>query len=56
MVANRVILRGSAVIAGGRGKDSIRVSLSRGRVFMRDAGRSTGEQATMTCRRCELAV
>jgi hypothetical protein len=32
------------------------VTLSRGRVFMRDAGRSTGEQATMTCRRCELDV
>jgi hypothetical protein len=49
--ANLVTLMGSAVSAGGSGSDSIRVTLSRGRVANIDVGRSIGEQATRTCRK-----
>lgn len=35
----------------GRGRDSIRVSFSRGIVVRREAGRSAGEQATIAWRR-----
>jgi hypothetical protein len=56
MVENLVILSGSAVKGCGRGKFSIRVILSRGRVARRDGGRSMGEQARITCRRCEFDV
>jgi hypothetical protein len=55
-VANFVTLMGSAVSAGGSGNDSIKVTLSRGRLENIDEGRSTGEQATRTCRRWEFDV
>lgn len=51
-----VTFRGSVVSAEGSGTDSISVTLSSGRADNRAAGRSTGEQPTMTCRRCEFAV
>ena len=46
-----VTLSGSVVRAEGSGKDSINVTFSSGIVDKRDAGRSTGEHPTMTCRR-----
>lgn len=51
-----VTFRGSVAIAGGSGRDSISVTLSRGRVDRRAAGRSTGEHPTMTCRRWVFEV
>jgi hypothetical protein len=40
----------------GSGSDSMSVSFSRGIAVSREAGRSTGEQATITCRRCVFEV
>lgn len=56
MVVNLVILMGNVVSPGGRGMDSMRVSLARGMVERRDAGKSAGEQPRMTCRRWEFDV
>jgi hypothetical protein len=56
MVENFVILRGKVVKGCGSGMDSIRVTLSRGRVERRVGGRSIGEQATRTCRRWQFDV
>lgn len=53
---NLVTFSGRVVSAAGSGKDSIKVTLSRGSVDRRAAGRSAGEQPTITCRRCEFAV
>ena len=50
-MAYLVTLSGSVVMAEGIGKDSINVTFSSGIVDKRDAGRSTGEHPTMTCRR-----
>lgn len=49
---NLVTLIGSVVRDVGNGNDSTRVSFSSGRFDSSDAGRSVGEHATMTCRRC----
>ena len=51
MVENFVTLMGRPVREGGSGIDSIKVSLSRGSVARRGAGRSMGEHAIRTCRR-----
>jgi hypothetical protein len=40
----------------GSGRDSMSVSFSREMVVRREAGRSTGEHATITCRRCVFDV
>ena len=53
---NLTVLTGREVRAEGRGKDSTKVILSRGRVERRGAGISRGEQARMTWRRWVLVV
>ena len=55
-VANLVILIGSVVRAVGNGIDSTSVTLSSGMLERSEAGRSAGEHATMTWRRCTLDV
>lgn len=54
--AKRVILIGRVVSETGRGNDSINVTFSRGRLERREAGRSSGEQPTIMCRRCTFDV
>jgi hypothetical protein len=56
MVESFVTLIGNAVSAGGNGRDSINVTLSRGRVLKSGKGRSMGEHATRMCRRWEFDV
>jgi hypothetical protein len=51
---NLTVLRGSVVSDVGSGRDSMSVSFSSGMVVRREAGRSTGEHATIVCRRCVL--
>lgn len=55
-VVSLVILIGNVVRDVGSGIDSISVTFSSGRFDRSDAGRSVGEQATMTWRRCTLEV
>jgi len=49
---NLAVFRGSVVSDEGSGRDSISVSFSSGMEVRREAGRSTGEHATIVCRRC----
>lgn len=51
---NLAVFRGSVVSDDGSGRDSISVSFSSGMEVRREAGRSTGEHATIVCRRCVL--
>jgi hypothetical protein len=55
-VANLVILTGSVVRVVGSGSDSTNVTLSSGKFDRSEAGKSAGEHATMTWRRCTLDV
>jgi threonine aldolase len=55
-VWNFAVLIGRVVMDVGSGRDSISVSFSRGMAVRREAGRSTGEQATITCRRWVFEV
>jgi hypothetical protein len=53
-VWNLAVLRGIVVRDVGSGRDSMRVSFSSGMVVRREAGKSTGEHATIACRRWVL--
>ena len=55
-LVNLVTLMGRVVRESGSGMDSTRVTFSRGRFDRSEAGRSAGEHATMTWRRCTLDV
>jgi len=54
MDENLLILRGSETRLCGKGRVSMRVIFSNGRVERSDVGRFSGEQPTKTCRRCEF--
>lgn len=53
---NFASLIGRVVMFAGKGRDSIRVNFSRGMEVRSEAGRSTGEQATIACRRWVLVA